>query len=58
MRVWIVINPELGWDNVVGVFSSDLPKEDLDRAFPDPYYYVSCKVVESSLEEFLEEEEE
>ena len=55
MQVYIVINPELGWDNVVGVFDpSKVTKEELENAFPESKGYIlEGKSVETSTEEYV-----
>lgn len=39
--VYVVIDPELGWDNVVGVYKENVKnKESLELAFPAECGYV------------------
>ena len=33
--MWVVTNPELGWDCVIGVFSKSIPLEEMQKAFPN-----------------------
>lgn len=40
-EVYVVTNPELGWDCVVGVFNADsLSKECLEAVFPKSEYQI------------------
>lgn len=44
--VFIVICPELGWDNVVGVYDPDyVTFEELRDAFPEEYYIEHREVI-------------
>lgn len=52
MKVYVVVNLELGWDNVVGVFDWDKFTEDeiLERFPREQMYMFFEKDVEISLE--------
>lgn len=52
--VYVVTNPELGWDCVVGVFSGEnLTKKEIKQRFPDQEYCI----FEQNLEEDLSNHE-
>lgn len=55
MQVYIVTSPNLGWDNIVGVFDpSAVTKEELEKAFPKSEGYVlTGKTVDTSTEEYV-----
>lgn len=52
--VYIVIGLNLGWDNIIGVFNSELvSKEELDKIFGDrDEYYIAHYSVETNLYSF------
>ena len=55
-EVYVVTNPELGWDCVVGVFSSDsVSKRKLEEVFPN--HVVHSHSVHKDTYEFQEFEE-
>lgn len=42
-EVYVVTNPELGWDCVVAVFKcDDVSKESIKEVFPDNEYVIHC----------------
>ena len=47
--VYVVTGFELGWDNVVGVFSN-ISKEELLKCFPEDQYYIRDHSIETSLD--------
>lgn len=53
-KVYVVVNLELGWDNVVGVFSWDkFTEEELSECFPsDDDYVIFEKVVDEDLSDY------
>lgn len=55
-EVFVVTNPELGWDCVVGVFNSDdVSQKILEKTFPD--CIIRHQIVHKDVYDFLEEEE-
>lgn len=52
--VHVVTNLELGWDNIVAVFDSDVVSfEELEKRFKrKDMYIIHCQKVETSLEEY------
>lgn len=51
-EVRIVVNPELGWDSIIGVFNADsCSKEYLEEIFPDDIV-LYIKSVEKDAEEY------
>lgn len=56
-KVFIVIDPELGWDNVIGVFSgTKYTKAELQEAFKDQgNIIVKSRDVETDLDAYLED---
>lgn len=54
-KVFVVTGLELGWDNVIGIFSQDhVTKEDLEKSFPkEEKYYISDMAVEINLSEYF-----
>lgn len=52
--VWVVINTELGWDNIVAVFDQeDVSFEQLLEIFPEgESYYIDDRVIEKDLEDY------
>jgi hypothetical protein len=51
--VYIVINPELGWDNVVGIFDPDhITREQLEAEFPEDDYELDERTVYTSVDMF------
>lgn len=56
-KVYVVTNPELGWDCVVGVFNSDsVSMSTLKETFPE-YYCIHSKLVEKDVFDYRELEE-
>lgn len=51
-HVYVVKGLQLGWDNVVGIFSMDVDTEKLNAQFPYPEYNVGVHAVESNLDEY------
>lgn len=53
-KVYVVVNLELGWDNIVGVFSWDkFTKEELLERFPrDDKYVIFEKCVDEDLSDY------
>lgn len=50
-EVRIVVNPELGWDSVVGVFNADsCSKEHLQDVFGDECIILYTRTVEKDAE--------
>jgi hypothetical protein len=48
--VYIVIDPELGWDNVVGIFDTEVfSPEEMREVFPSDQYLLKEVEVEVSL---------
>lgn len=49
--VWVVINLDLGWDNVVGIYDmEDVTFEQLEEFFPeDERYYISDRQISSKV---------
>ena len=56
-KVYVVTCPQLGWNNVVGVFTYDLFEETLKEAFPDDQYIITERTVESNLDDWRDEDE-
>lgn len=54
MEVCVVVNLELGWDNIVGVFDPyEVSRTELEERFPKKnQYYVFHKVVETNLDDY------
>lgn len=48
--VWVVQDVDFGWDNVVGLYSSDIPEEDILREYPQDTYILSVKHIETKPE--------
>lgn len=49
MKVIVVTNSELGWDNVVGVFAAEL-LEQVEKLFTGRYYNIRVDTVETNLD--------
>lgn len=54
MKVYVVVNLELGWDNIVGVFEwSKFTEDEILERFPrDDMYVVFEKDVEENLSDY------
>lgn len=50
-KVVVVTNTELGWDNVVGVFSMDI-LEEIEARFPSKPYMITIYPVGNDLDDF------
>lgn len=52
-KVYVVTNPELGWDCVVGVFNcDDNSKESLEKVFPKGEHVIRQQQVHKDTLEF------
>lgn len=51
MKVVKVLNTELGWDNVVGIFNIDL-LERCEELFQGQYYIIEVETVSNDLCDF------
>lgn len=52
-KVYVVINPELGWDNVVGIFDENLiSEEELLEEYPYPDYVIKVQDVQVTVEDY------
>lgn len=52
LSVYVVVNLELGWDNIVAVYSGNIDIEDIEKAYPshgDRYHIFVMDI--SSLED-------
>jgi hypothetical protein len=49
MKVIVVTNSELGWDNVIGVFAIEL-LEQVEARFTGRYYNIQVDSVETNLD--------
>lgn len=57
-EVYVVTNPELGWDCVVGVFKcDDVSKESLEKVFPKGEYVIRHQQVHKDTYNFEEPED-
>lgn len=54
MKVYVVVNLELGWDNIVGVFDwNKFSTEELEERFPkDDSYCIFQRTVETDLDNY------
>ena len=50
-QVVVVINTELGWDNIVGVFDLSMLNE-VEKTFPKKPYYIFVKSVDTNLDDW------
>jgi len=51
--VFVVIGLDLGWDNIVGVFSKEkITLEELQNEFPKGEYHIFSRNVEHDLSEY------
>lgn len=52
MKVIVVTQPKLGWDNIIGIFSSEMVSyEELNNMLPDEDYVFHELEVQYTLEE-------
>ena len=51
MKVIVVTNAELGWDNVVGIFDVSL-LEQVEALFTGKYYVIRVESVATDLDDF------
>lgn len=57
-EVYVVTNPEIGWNCVVGVFNADdVPRKHLEELFPDYIVHRSLDVHKDTYN-FLEPDDE
>jgi hypothetical protein len=50
MKLFVVIDPALGWDNVVGIFSAkQFSKEELYEHFPSDIYIITDREIDTDL---------
>lgn len=55
-EVRIVVNPELGWDSVVGVFNADSCSEEyLQSVFSSECIVLYARTVEKDAEDYRDE---
>jgi hypothetical protein len=48
--VYLVINPELGWDNVYRVYDADvITVEELEEFYPENEYVILEKTIHTSI---------
>lgn len=47
IEVYLVICPEMGWDNVVGIYNKEYTDvERLQEEFPDDQYVINERTIE------------
>lgn len=51
LHLYVITQPELGWDCVVAVFPQfQYTKEQLEEVFPEDFYVIHEKTLEYSLD--------